>query len=84
MQATKKPFNTSWVRLYGKIGYLDVEQTDSDYNEPISDSAVAYGIGVSFTPFGHQSGLYIKLESMSSEVFDDTVGYGQLAVGYQF
>lgn len=77
-------FNSSWVRLYGKVGYLDVEQTDSYSDETMSDSALALGIGVSFTPAGHQNGLYIKLESMTSEVFDDTTGYGQLSVGYQF
>lgn len=91
-------FNSSWVRLYGKIGYVKAEDTetyyDTEYNngsyeyisvsESYSDNGAAFGIGISFTPFAHQKGLYIKLESMSAQLFEDTMGYGQLAIGYQF
>jgi opacity protein-like surface antigen len=77
-------FNTSWIRFYGKVGAVSVKQTDNYWNESDSESSLALGIGVSFTPFAHQSGVYFKLESMSAEVFDDTIGYGQLSVGYQF
>lgn len=77
-------FNTSWVRIYGKLGHVRVDETDSYYDENYTDSSFALGLGILVTPFAHQSGLYFKLESMSAEMFDSTIGYGQLGVGFHF
>lgn len=77
-------FNTSWVRFYGKIGHFRAKETDNYYNDSVSDSNLALGIGVTFTPFEHLSGFYIKAESMASEFLTDDVGFAHIGVGYQF
>lgn len=77
-------FNTSWVRFYGKIGHFRAEETDNYYNESFSDSNLALGIGVTFTPFEHQSGFYVKLESMAAEFLDEDIGFAHVGVGFQF
>lgn len=77
-------FNTSWVRFYGKVGYLRAKEIDTYFNESVSDSNLALGIGVTFTPVAHQSGFYIKVESMASEFLSDNVGFAHIGIGYQF
>nr|WP_324258288.1 porin family protein [Cellvibrio fontiphilus] len=77
-------FNTSWVRFYGKAGAVSVTQKDSYWDESETDESLALGVGVTFTPFAHQSGVYFKIESLAAEVFDDSIGYSQLTIGYQF
>lgn len=77
-------FNTSWVRFYGKVGYVKAKDKDTDWNVSASDSAIAFGVGVTFYPVAHQQSLYFKIESMASELFNDTMGYGQFGMGYQF
>lgn len=91
-------FNTSWVRFYGKAGIVSMETTETDYSydyingdyyyesyeNTASDTSLALGIGVTFTPFAHQSGVYFKLESLSASILDSTIGLAQLSIGYQF
>jgi hypothetical protein len=77
-------FNTSWVRFYGKAGAVSVNQTDGYWDESETDESLALGVGVTFTPFAHQSGVYFKIESLAAEVFSNTIGYSQLTIGYQF
>ncbi len=77
-------FNTSWVRLYGKAGIYNATEEDRYWDERISDSDLALGIGVTFYPIKHQSTLYLKLESIASEFEGDEVGFAQFSLGYQF
>jgi len=91
-------FNSSWIRFYGKIGYVNAKDSETSYlkdyfngeytyytdGESYSDKGPAFGLGVSFIPFAHQRGFYIKLETMNSQLFENSIGYGQLTVGYQF
>lgn len=77
-------FNTSWVRLYAKLGYYNAKLKDDYFGDSLSDSNPAIGIGVMITPVSHQSNFYIRLESIASEFKDTDVGFGQLTVGYQF
>jgi hypothetical protein len=77
-------FNTSWVRFYGKAGYLKLKEKDAYFGDSFSDSSVALGLGAMFTPFGHQSGLYFIVESVTADIFDETMGLGHVGLGYQF
>lgn len=77
-------FNSSWTRLYAKVGYTSVKNIRNDENESELDTSEAFGLGISLTPFAHQRGFYIKLESIRAEIFNDTISYGQLGAGFQF
>lgn len=77
-------FNTSWVRFYGKLGHLKLEEEDVYYKDKWSDSGFAHGIGAMFTPFAPQSGFYFKVDFIVAEIFEDDIGYGQIGAGFQF
>lgn len=75
-------FNSSWIRLYGKAGYSYTKE--KGYGDSYSDSNFAYGLGVSVTPFAHQSHVYFKVEAITMEFEDSDFDFLQLSVGYQF
>lgn len=79
-------FGTKIVRVYGKAGYAHTSVDFPGYygiRGGRSESNIAYGAGVRFT-FGQRSGLYIKLESLRTELKDDSIRATFVSVGYLF
>lgn len=79
-------FNTGWFRLYGKVGLYDLE-TEVDWGngdrETWDDSSVAIGVGVRFAS-GDPRGFYLKIEVLSTEAQNDSIGVGSLLAGFHF
>ena len=79
-------FNTGWFKLYGKVGlYNAKEEISSQYGKSTyKDTSPALGFGVAFYPTRDLDGIYIKLDSLVTDFYGDTVGFGNLTVGYHF
>ncbi len=92
-------FNTDWFRLYGKVGYANIEETvsvedywcsyygcyDSSYSYEFTSKGITAGIGARFTFSGRASGLYAKVESVAISFSDDSVSAALIAgLGYRF
>lgn len=76
-------FNTHWFKLYGKLGLAHLEESAPGYADD-TDSSIALGVGVRFTPVEDQRGLYIKLDVISTRYFDSDIGVGMFSLGYKF
>ncbi len=77
-------FNTRLFRLYGKVGLMYLREDLAPGDGYVSDTSLALGIGVRFTPMGNQDGLYIRLEALAAEFYDEGIGTASVAVGYKF
>lgn len=90
-------FNTDWFRLYGKIGFANINEEKTwqgycgysycyePYTESYKNSGATFGIGTRFTFSGKASGLYLKLESLAVGFENESVGAAfLLGLGYRF
>lgn len=88
-------FRTGWFRLYGKVGYGQIEETglvwecrwyDCERSPMTRDNRDAtLGLGVRFTFSGRADGLYLKYEALGMALDNDTVGVASvLGLGYHF
>lgn len=76
-------FDSHWFKLYGKLGLTHIKESFPGY-ETTTDSNIAIGAGVRFTPVEDQRGFYIKLDVLSSRFLDMDMGIGMISLGYKF
>lgn len=76
-------FGTHWFKLYGKLGMAHFKESAPGY-QTNTDTNIALGVGVRFTPVEDQRGFYIKLDLLSSRFLDWDAGVGTFALGYKF
>jgi len=78
-------FNLKWFRLYGKVGFANITEDESNYYSSYSTSNIAVGVGTRFMFSGESRGFYAKVEGMGVSFQDDSVGVAFIAgVGYRF
>lgn len=76
-------FGTPWFKLYGKLGIAHLRESSPGFVDD-TESNIALGFGLRFTPVEDQSGFYIKLEGLSTRFLGEDVGIGMFALGYKF
>lgn len=76
-------FGTHWFKLYGKLGLARIKESAPGYLDD-TDTNIALGVGVRFTPVQDQRGFYIKLEGLSTRYYDWDLGIGMFSLGYKF
>lgn len=88
-------FNSSWIRVYGKVGVADITakdphktySNDEEYenSKPNRRSIFSLGAGVRFTPFSEQFGVYAKVELLGEGDIPLYAPYGLLLTfGHKF
>ncbi len=88
-------FNTSWVKAYGKFGYAQRTTnqtfryygTDHEYHQGKTiriESSITLGVGIRFTPFKKQKGLYVDINRIGAVISGEGASATMLGLGFKF